>query len=93
MEYIAEIDNVKKAVNILENCTEFTALIPEVRSNIVMAVEGADRVEQVVGIPGRITIVNGYPKSVMEPDFMSSSHMARACAQYDEHDPTIKKCH
>ncbi len=90
MEYIAEIDNVKKAVNILENCTEFTALIPEVRSNIVMAVKNADRVEQVVGIPGRITIVNGYPKSVMEPDFMSSSHMARLVLSMIVHDPTIK---
>ena len=68
MEYIAEIDNVKKAVNIIEKCSEFTALIPEVRSNIVMAVEGAERVEQVVGIPGRITIVNGMPKSVMDPN-------------------------
>ena len=54
MEYIAEKDNVKKAANILEKCSEFAALIPEVRSNIVMAAEGADRVEQVVGIPGRI---------------------------------------
>ncbi|MGB7969798.1 MAG: thiamine-phosphate synthase family protein [Methanobacterium sp.] len=90
MEYIKEIDNVKKAVDILENCSEFTALIPEVRSNIVMAVKGADTVEQVVGIPGRITIVNGRPKSVMEPDFMSSSHMARLVISIMEHDPTIR---
>jgi thiamine-phosphate diphosphorylase len=90
MEYIMEIDNVKKAVKILEKCSEFAALIPEVRSNIVMAVEGADRVEQVVGIPGRITIVNGSPKSVMEPDFMSSSHMARLVLGMMEHDPAIK---
>ncbi len=90
MEYIAEIDNVKKAVNIIEKCSEFTALIPEVRSNIVMAVEGAERVEQVVGIPGRITIVNGMPKSVMDPDLMSSSHMARLVLSIMEHDPTIR---
>ena len=90
MEYIAEKDNVKKAVNILEKCSEFAALIPEVRSNIVMAAEGADRVEQVVGIPGRITIVNGSPKSVMEPDIMSSSHMARLVLSMMEHDPSIR---
>jgi predicted fused transcriptional regulator/phosphomethylpyrimidine kinase/diadenosine tetraphosphate (Ap4A) HIT family hydrolase len=90
MEYIKEIDNVKKAVNILENCSEFTALIPEVRSNIVMAVKGADKVDQVVGIPGRITIVNGRPKSVKEPDFMSSSHMARLVLSIMEHNPTIR---
>ena len=90
MEYIAEINNVKKAVNIIEKCSEFAALIPEVRSNIVMAVEGAVNVEQVVGVPGRITIVNGRPKSVMEPDFMSSSHMARLVLAMMEHDPTVR---
>ena len=85
-----EIDKVKKAVGILENSSEFAALIPEVRSNLVMAVEGAERIEQVVGIPGRITIVNGKPRSVMEPDFMSSSHMARLVLSVMKHDPTKK---
>ncbi len=85
-----EIDKVKKAVGILENSSEFAALIPEVRSNLVMAVEGAERIEQVVGIPGRITIVNGKPISVMEPDFMSSSHMARLVLSVMKHDPTKK---
>jgi len=90
MEYIMEIDKVKMAVDILENSSEFAALIPEVRSNLVMAVEGAERIEQVVGIPGRITIVNGKPRSVMEPDFMSSSHMARLVLSVMKHDPTKK---
>ncbi len=85
-----EIDKVKKAVSILENSSEFAALIPEVRSNLVMAVEGAERIEQVIGIPGRITIVNGKPRSVMEPDFMSSSHMARLVLSVMKHDPTKK---
>ena len=85
-----EIDKVKMAVDILENSSEFAALIPEVRSNLVMAVEGAERIEQVVGIPGRITIVNGKPRSVMEPDFMSSSHMARLVLSVMKHDPTKK---
>jgi predicted fused transcriptional regulator/phosphomethylpyrimidine kinase len=90
MEYIMEIDKVKKVVSILENSSEFAALIPEVRSNLVMAVEGAERIEQVIGIPGRITIVNGKPRSVMEPDFMSSSHMARLVLSVMKHDPTKK---
>ena len=85
-----EIEKVKKAVNILENSSEFAVLIPEVRSNLVMAVDGAESIEQVVGIPGRITIVNGKPKSVMEPDFMSSSHMARLVLSIMKHDPSKK---
>ena len=90
MEDIMEIEKVKKAVELLENSSEFAALIPEVRSNLVMAVEGAERIEQVIGIPGRITIVNGKPRSVMEPDFMSSSHMARLVLSVMKHDPTKK---
>jgi thiamine-phosphate diphosphorylase len=90
MEYIMELNKVKKAVDILEKSTEFAALIPEVRSNIVMAIEGAERIDQVVGIPGRITIVNGWPKAVMDPDFMSSSHMARLVLSMMKHDPSKK---
>jgi thiamine-phosphate diphosphorylase len=90
MEYIMEKDTVKNAVEILEKSSEFAAIIPEVRSNIVMAIEGAETVEQIIGIPGRITIVNGKPKSVMEPDIMSSSHMARLVLSMMKHDPTIR---
>jgi len=90
MEDIMEIEKVKRAVELLENSSEFAALIPEVRSNIVMAVEGAERIEQVVGIPGRITTVNGNAKSCMDPDFMSSSHMARLVISIMKHDPSKK---
>ncbi|WP_223791380.1 thiamine-phosphate synthase family protein [Methanobacterium spitsbergense] len=88
MEDIMEKDKVQKAVKILENSSEFAELIPEVRSNIVMAIEDAKTIDQVVGIPGRITIVNGMPKAVMPPDFMSSSHMARLVLTIIKHDPS-----
>jgi predicted fused transcriptional regulator/phosphomethylpyrimidine kinase/diadenosine tetraphosphate (Ap4A) HIT family hydrolase len=90
MEDIIEIKKVHKAVKILEKSPEFAALIPEVRSNLVMAVEGAETIEQVVGIPGRITTINGLPKSFMRPDFMSSSHMARLVLNIMKHDPLKK---
>ncbi len=90
MEDIMEIRKVKRAVELLENSSEFATLIPEVRSNIVMAIEGAERIEEVVGIPGRITTVNGKVKSCMDPDFMSSSHMARLVISIMKHDPSKK---
>ncbi len=85
-----EIEKVKKAVKILENSPEFAVLIPEVRSNIVMAIEGAEIIDHVVGIPGRITTVNGMAKAVTRPDFMSSSHMARLVLSVMKHDPSQK---
>lgn len=90
MEDIMEIEKVERAVELLGKSSEFAALIPEVRSNIVMAIEGAERIEEVVGIPGRITTVNGKAKAFMGPDFMSSSHMARLVLSMMKHDPSKK---
>ena len=72
-----EIENLKKAVEIIQNSEKFAALIPEVRSNIVMAKENAKDVNDIAGIPGRITILNGKPRAFVEPEFGVSSHMAR----------------
>ncbi len=82
-----EIENVRNAVHILEKSKEFAALIPEVHTNIVMATEGAETIGEIVGIPGRITVVNGMARAFMEPDFMSSSHMARLVLSVMKHDP------
>lgn len=81
-----EIENLKKAVEIIQNSEEFAAFIPEVRSNIVMAKENAKDVNDVAGIPGRITIVHGKPRAFVEPEFGVSSHMARLVLSTMKHD-------
>jgi predicted fused transcriptional regulator/phosphomethylpyrimidine kinase/diadenosine tetraphosphate (Ap4A) HIT family hydrolase len=81
-----EIENLKKAVEIIQNCEELAVFIPEVRSNIVMAKEDAKDVTEVAGIPGRITTVHGKPKAFMEPEFGASSHMARLVLSTMKHD-------
>ncbi len=90
MDHIIEIEKVRKGVEILEQSSEFALIIPEVHSNLVMALEGAEKVDHVVGIPGRITNVNGMPKAVMPPDFLSSSHMARLALSMMKHDPILR---
>lgn len=79
---------MQRAVEILQNCEKFAKLIPEVRSNIVMAKKDAKTIEDVVGIPGRITVVNKKPKAFMKPDFGASSHMARFILAVMKHDPS-----
>lgn len=81
------IEKLERAVQILEESPEFAQLIPEVRSNIVMAKKNAQTVEDVAGIPGRITAVKGIPKAVSRPDFGASSHMARLVLSFMKHDP------
>jgi thiamine-phosphate diphosphorylase len=81
------IENLKKAMNILEGSHEFALLIPEVRSNLVMAKRGAHNIEDVAGIPGRITVLNNLPKASAEPDYGASSHMARLVLNIMNFDP------
>lgn len=83
-----EIENLKKAIEIIQNSEEIAAFIPEVRSNIVMAKENAKGINDVAGIPGRITTVHGKPKAFMGPEFGVSSHMARLVLSTMKHDPS-----
>ncbi len=82
-----EIENINRAVEILQNSPEFAAIIPEVKSNIVMAKENAKDIKEVAGVPGRITVIHGRPKVFMEPEFGASSHMARLVLNIMKHDP------
>ena len=52
-----------------------------------MARENAQSVEDVVGVPGRITTINGRAKAFTMPDWGASSHMARLVLEVMKHDP------
>ena len=71
------IENLLKAVRILERDSRFSRLIPEVRTNIVMAIPSARSKEDVAGVEGRITVVSNTPRSCGPIRFGASSHMAR----------------
>jgi predicted fused transcriptional regulator/phosphomethylpyrimidine kinase len=82
-----EILGVHQGLIILQSSKHMAELIPEVRSNLVMALENAKSVEDVVGVPGRITTVNGRAKAFTMPDWGASSHMARLVLEVMKHDP------
>jgi thiamine-phosphate diphosphorylase len=79
-----------EAVRMLEGCREFSALVPEVRVNIVYAPEGAERPDQVLGVDGRITVVDGMPKASGPIRAGVSDHMARLVIETSRHDPSIR---
>jgi len=85
------IEKLERAMQLLEESPEFAQIIPEVRSNLVMAQENAQTIQDVAGIPGRITTVNGLPRTVAKPDYGASSHMARLVLSIMKHDPE-KRC-
>ncbi len=82
-----EIENLKNALKILEKSEEFAELIPEVRTNLVMAKKDAKRIEEVAGFPGRISRHNKQIITCLDPEFGASSHMARMVLTVLKHDP------
>jgi predicted fused transcriptional regulator/phosphomethylpyrimidine kinase len=82
-----EILDVEKGVEILQNSEYMAELIPEVRSNLVKARKNAETIDDVVGVPGRITTVNGRVQAFMKPEWGASSHMARLVLEVMKHDP------
>jgi predicted fused transcriptional regulator/phosphomethylpyrimidine kinase len=79
-----------EAVAMLEGCREFSALVPEVRVNIVYAPDGTDDPGKVLGVDGRITVVGGMPKASGPVRAGVSDHMARLVTEALRHDPSIR---
>ena len=84
------IEEVKRALKRLEEDPVFHKLIPEVRTNLVMCVEDAKDVGDVVGVPGRITHVFGKVVPVGEPAYGGSWHMARLLLAIRRYFPEIR---
>lgn len=89
-ELIEMHGRMRIALDMLEACGEFAALIPEVRTNLVYARQNAQSREDVLGIDGRITVVNGLPHAAGTPKFGASSHMARLLIELRKVDPSVR---
>ena len=72
------IENLYNAVKMLES-SKIAKLIPEVGSNIVMALPKpyANSIMDVAGIPGRLIKLEDRVFAVKSPEFGASSHVAR----------------
>jgi thiamine-phosphate diphosphorylase len=78
------------AVDLIEGCNEFASLIPEVRTNIVYAQPNARAKDEVLGVDGRITVVNGRPHAAGKLKFGASSHMARLIVEIGKTNSTLR---
>ena len=68
---------------------EFSKLIPEVRMNISGSLANAKNKQEIAGIDGRITIVNGFPHKCGEIKFGASDHTARLILSAKEFENSI----
>ena len=81
--------NLVRAVEMLQNCPEFSHLMPEVRVNLVYALPEAGTPEDVAAIDGRITVVQGLPHAAGIPRWGASDHMARLIIEIRKYEPSI----
>jgi len=83
------LGNLVAAVERLEGCPEFAALIPEVRVNLVYALPHAQTPQEVAAIEGRITAVRGLPHASGMPALGASDHLARRVIEVRKYEPEI----
>jgi hydroxymethylpyrimidine/phosphomethylpyrimidine kinase len=84
------LKDVQNALEKLEKNPKMIQLIPEVRSNLIMATSYAIDSKDVVGIPGRITVTKDGIKAVVCPNFGVSQHVANTILTAKRYDPLIR---
>jgi len=89
-EAVGMLGRMVIAVEGIEGCGEFAALIPEVRTNLVYARARATTPDDVLAVDGRITVVGGRPRAAGRVKFRASSHMARLIIELARFDPSIR---
>jgi len=83
------LGNLAHAVEMLQNCPEFSSIIPEVRVNLAYALPGAKTSDEVAAVDGRITAVQGFPHASGIPRWGASDHMARLLIEVRKYDSAI----
>jgi len=86
----AVLDQLERAARMVSASPSFTAIMPEVSVNLVMAMEGATGEGEVAGFPGRIVRVKDRAQVSMSPDFGASHHMAQMLLTAMRFDPEIR---
>lgn len=70
------LGQIVDAVNMLAKAEKVYRLLPEIRSNLVMAKEGARNTDDIAGIPGRLTEVFGRITAPAYPAWGASRYTA-----------------
>lgn len=84
------VARLTEAVEMLESCPEFAALVPEVRTNFAYAMPDAAGPGDVAAVDGRITVVGGRPKAAGTVELGASDHLARRIIELRKHDGTVR---
>ncbi len=84
------LENLREAIKVIEESEWIVEFIPESQSNLVMAIENPEGLDDVAGIPGRIVKVGGRAKASSHPWFNSSKHVASAVITMMQYYPSLR---
>ena len=86
------IGDILDALRIIEQSETFEGIVPQVRANFVACNSQAELVKDVAGVPGRITIIDGYARALISPQFGASQHTAELLLHAKKTWPRIRAC-
>ncbi len=83
------LSDILDAVRMVETCGCFVSVLPEVGSNIAMALPDARSLEEVAGLTGRIIKVEEEAVAVGEPKFGATRFMGNVLLTAMKHDRSV----
>ena len=89
-ERMAIIEEIKRAVKIIEDSTAFPNIMPEVSVNLVVSTKSPKGEPDVAAMPGRIVNIKGRARGLLAPEFGVSHHMARVLLALHSKFPSIR---
>ncbi len=84
------LNSLTRGSQLLQESTEFTQLIPQVQSQLVMSIPDACDIDDVAGFPSRIGILDSKAHTYTGPEFGASTHLARILLVIQELDTTMQ---
>jgi len=87
---IGVLNNLLRGAQVLGESSEFTQLIPQVQSQLVMSIPEAQDVDDVAGFPSRIGTLNQRAHAFAGPEFGASTHLSKILLLIQEKNPAQK---
>ena len=84
------LSNVRRAVRRFANATGVLAHVPNVGTNVAMALPDAEDETDVAAVPGRIHAMRGRVNVPANPEFGASHHVATTVLAATSADPTVR---
>lgn len=84
------LNELEKAINIIEEEPAFIRIMPEVRINLCKCIEKPTSIDDVAAIPGRVIKIRGRARALLPPEFGVSEHTAKILIRINRILPSIR---